>query len=177
MDGRKATIQLGYEHARWADERIFASAGALTSEEFLLSPQDGEPSVRDGLVHMLGWRIWWLAKLQGKRAPSTPKPGEFSTIERLRDAWRSADAARETALSNWNERALEEMLTYTAWDGSVATEPRWQALMHQVNHAVQHRSHLALKLAALGHSPGELDLINYVVETASNEPGSAEEPE
>lgn len=39
--------------------------------------------------------------------------------------------------------------------------PLWQALLHQVNHATQHRSEAALLLTAAGHSPGNLDFLVY----------------
>src|SRR5216117_3285151 len=37
----------------------------------------------------------------------------------------------------------------------------WQ-MIHQVNHAIQHRSEAAVMLTKLGHSPGWLDLLYFV---------------
>ena len=37
----------------------------------------------------------------------------------------------------------------------------WQALAHVVNHGTQHRSEAAVLLTSAGHSPGDLDMIDY----------------
>ena len=38
----------------------------------------------------------------------------------------------------------------------------WQIMLHQANHATQHRSEVAVMLTQFGHSPGDLDVLDYV---------------
>jgi uncharacterized damage-inducible protein DinB len=38
----------------------------------------------------------------------------------------------------------------------------WQALAHVVNHGTQHRSEAARPLTDVGHSPGDLDMVDYI---------------
>ena len=38
----------------------------------------------------------------------------------------------------------------------------WQMLAHVVNHGTQHRSEAAVLLTAAGHSPGDLDMVDYI---------------
>jgi uncharacterized damage-inducible protein DinB len=48
------------------------------------------------------------------------------------------------------------------FQGETWSYPLWQQLLHQVNHATQHRSEAALLLTRLGFSPGWLDLLVYL---------------
>jgi uncharacterized damage-inducible protein DinB len=40
--------------------------------------------------------------------------------------------------------------------------PLWQLLTHQVTHAQQHRSEIAIALTEFGYSPGWLDFLIYI---------------
>ena len=46
-------------------------------------------------------------------------------------------------------------------NGIVTPIPRWRMLQHVLYHSAQHRAEAALILTHLGHSPGNLDFINY----------------
>ena len=38
----------------------------------------------------------------------------------------------------------------------------WDMMAHVVNHGTQHRSEAAMALTAMGRSPGDLDLLDFV---------------
>lgn len=42
--------------------------------------------------------------------------------------------------------------------------PLWDMMWHVVNHSMQHRSEAAMALTALGRSPGDVDLLDYLDE-------------
>ena len=60
------------------------------------------------------------------------------------------------------------MVAYTNMQGERWAYPLWQQMIHQVNHATQHRSEAAMMLTKLDCSPGGLDLLYFVdVEAAA----------
>ncbi len=61
------------------------------------------------------------------------------------------------------EGGLASAATYSS-SSRVWTQPRWQLLLHQANHQMQHRSEIALWLTQLGCSPGNLDMLFYLRE-------------
>ncbi len=57
---------------------------------------------------------------------------------------------------------LDGVVSYVNFHGETWAYPLWQQILHQVNHATQHRSEAALLLTRLGYSPGWLDFLFYV---------------
>jgi uncharacterized damage-inducible protein DinB len=159
VDRLTAVIRLAYAHARWADARILATAEGLTDAQFTAPYPSGTGSIRDTLVHTLTWRRWWLEKMLARPVSPMSDPADFPTLARVRDAWHEEDAFADATLVGWNEAALAAEVVYSIADAPPWVHPRWEMLLHQVDHALQHRSELALRLTDLGHSPGELALI------------------
>jgi len=72
---------------------------------------------------------------------------------------------RETAefVANLDAAQLDQGVAYTNTSGQPQRIlPLWQLMVHQVNHATQHRSEIAAMLTHFGHSPGELDFLRYL---------------
>ena len=82
--------------------------------------------------------------------------GNYQLISSLRinrTVWQYTYTASIT-----NSSAVE----YTNVQGERWAYPLWQQMLHQVNHATQHRSEAAVILTDLGRSPGLLDLLYFV---------------
>jgi hypothetical protein len=54
-------IQLLYEYDRWANNRVWQAASAISVEQFARDLGGSFRSVRDTLVHIIGGKWIWLA--------------------------------------------------------------------------------------------------------------------
>src|SRR5438105_1214166 len=98
---------------------------------------------------------------------SPPEPA-FPGLAAIRARWDEVERDTQAFIATLDDARLAAPLTYTNMQGETWTYPLWQQMIHQVNHATQHRSEAAVLLTQLGHSPGWLDLLYFVdLRTAS----------
>jgi len=111
------------------------------------------------LVHQLGaaqrWRI--MFETQGDGEGPRPERDPLPTMEELRQRWDDEWSAVDAWLATLSDDFLQII-----FEGV----PIWQMMVHVVNHGTQHRSEAAALLTAEGHSPGDLDVIDYSDELA-----------
>jgi uncharacterized damage-inducible protein DinB len=152
------------EHARslvsfneWANDRILTAAEACTRDQFA--------QVRDTLTHLLGTQIFWRRLWNGEGADGIEdylreRTGNITTPEQLWSAF---------AQSHDDMRAFVTGLDDPDWHRSnkwwrpysEAELPLGDSIVQVINHGTQHRSEVALRLTGFGHSPGDLDYLNF----------------
>ena len=138
---------------RWATTKILDAATGVDDGTWAATNVVDERGLGGMLVHHLGaWQRWRHA-LTGAPGPApAPEDGPLLEPAGLRAAW-----AREwAAYDAWFDRMDPSWLDQTE-DGISL----WQALAHVVNHGTQHRSEAAVLLTGAGHSPGDLDMVDY----------------
>jgi uncharacterized damage-inducible protein DinB len=150
-----------YAYSAWANARILDTAEQLTPEQFTTSG-DGFDSVRDTLVHTASVQWLWLERWRETSPPELWDPADFADIAALRSRWEAVEAATSEYVATLREPDLARVMSYVNFQDERWAYPLWRQLLHQVNHATQHRSEAALLLTRLGYSPGWLDLLVYV---------------
>jgi uncharacterized damage-inducible protein DinB len=153
-----------YEYNSWANTRILDTCAPLTQSEFLKGEGSSttNPSIRDTLVHMMGAQEVWLARWGGVSPTRLLDPADFGSLPLIRQYWQLVDVHTRGYLEAAQDDVLQETMHYTNTRGKSFAYPRWMTMVHQVNHATQHRSEIALLLTQAGHSPGDLDLLIYM---------------
>ena len=154
-------IRALYVYNAWANARILDTAAQLTPEQFTTSG-DGLDSVRDTLVHTASVQWLWLERWHGTSPRELWDPADFPDIAALRARWEEVEEATSAYIAPLREPDLARVVSYVNFQGETWSYPLWQQLLHQVNHATQHRSKAALLLTRLGFSPGWLDLLVYL---------------
>lgn len=155
-------VTLLYDYNYSANQRILAQAGQLDPAQLDLVMLEGLGSVRVILTHALGAERLWLRRWRGEVPVGMLRPEEVPSLAELAALWRGEERQMRDFLAGLGDADLDRVITYTNLRGDPFAERLGPMLLHVLNHGTQHRSEVAALLTALGHSPGDLDLINYL---------------
>jgi uncharacterized damage-inducible protein DinB len=157
-----------YAYGAWANTRILETVAHLTLEQYTAA-SDGCDSIRDTLVHTASVQWLWLERWRENLPRALWDPAEFPDVAALQTRWAEVEEATSAYITTLREPDLARVVSYVNIQDETWAYPLWQQLLHQVNHATQHRSEAALLLTRLGYSPGWLDLLVYVDEQGSDQ--------
>jgi uncharacterized damage-inducible protein DinB len=160
--GSLTMIQTLYRYGTWATGRILEEAAHLSTAEFTQDAPGGSASVRDTLVHLVWGEDLWLARMREAPSPVHPDPNDFPDLATIRSRWEDVDSAMIRFVNQLTVYDLDRYVSYVNSLDETWEYPIWQMLMHQANHATQHRSELAMMLTSYDYSPGWLDLMIFI---------------
>src|SRR3954451_13911985 len=149
-----------YAYNVWANNLILDRAERLSQEQLLATDQRGV-SIWDTLAHTLDAQWIWLQRWLGISPREHLDAANFPDVATLRQRWEEVERESNDYLVRLDEAQLAQPLSYVNTRGERWVYPLWQQMMHQVNHATQHRSEVAWRLTALGLSPGDIDYLFY----------------
>jgi uncharacterized damage-inducible protein DinB len=155
-------IQTLYRYNAWANARILDTATPLSTEQLLAGGGASHESLRDTLVHTMSGQWIYLERWRGRSPRAMLDPLRFSDLPSIRRHWGRIELDTHEFLAELSDPTLAREVEYTNTEGARWTYPLWQQMIHQVNHATQHRSEAAVMLTQLGHSPGWLDFLYYI---------------
>jgi uncharacterized damage-inducible protein DinB len=157
-----AVIRNLYEYSAWANARILDTAAVLTPAQLLAPGGASFDSVRDTLVHTMGVQWLYLERWQGRSPRALPEAAGFPDLATIRTRWNEIERDTQAFVAGLDDARLAAEVAYTNMQDETWAYPLWQQMIHQVNHATQHRSEAAVLLTQLGYSPGWLDLLYFV---------------
>jgi uncharacterized damage-inducible protein DinB len=150
------------QYSRWATLANLDAAAKLTEDELHRPMGDSFKGVLGTLVHTFRADRVWLNRLKGDvKAPMIPK-GESFTFAELREAWTKVLEELESVIGGFSEEDLAaDIRFFSVVKQKELQVPRWQAILHMVNHASYHRGQITTMLLQLNHQPASTDLIFY----------------
>jgi uncharacterized damage-inducible protein DinB len=158
---RVTEIAALFDYNAWANERILRAASGLTDEQFTATTRFPRASLRGCLFHVLGAVRVHLAAWRGLPSPPDRAAADYPSVAALVAQWHADEADLRAFLATLTDADLDRPRTVTfADEGVQVTAPLWQLMAHVVNHGTQHRSDAAQILTELGHSPGDLDMMD-----------------
>jgi uncharacterized damage-inducible protein DinB len=142
-----SAIRTLYTYSAWANERVL-DAAAHIEPALLFTPGPGGDAIRDTLVHTMSAQWLWLQRCEGASSGTLWDPAEFPDLSTLRARWSAVEEKTRVYIAGLTGPDLERVVSYVNFQGERWAYPVWQQLLHQVNHATQHRSEVALMLTA-----------------------------
>jgi len=161
----KQDILTLYNYNQWANARILKAAANVTQEQYLASASFPHGGLRGTLVHAMFAEWIWRTRWEGTSPTTRLNPDDFPTLEALRARWAEEEKQLMDFVADVSEERLNATFNYQNTSGKPFTKILWQVMAHVVNHGTQHRTEAAAILTDLGHSPGDIDMISFLIES------------
>ena len=88
---------------------------------------------------------------------------DLSDLEKVRAFWQRDEATMRAYLESLDDDAVNAEIDYGSAQGRAAQSKKlWQIVMHIINHGTHHRSELARYFTDCGHSPGDIDFMDFL---------------
>lgn len=155
-------IQTLYQYNAWANARILDTTTQLSLEQFLSSRGASYDSMRDTLVHTMSGQWIFQERWRGRSPRVMLNAQQVADLASIRARWEGIERETQAFVAGLTDAQLAGGVEYTNTEGERWVYPLWQQMIHQVNHATQHRSEAAVMLTQFGYSPGWLDFLYYV---------------
>ena len=165
---RLAEVFTLFDFNYWANRHVLEIAGRLTPAQWTAPRDVTERDLRGTLVHTLDVEWSWRLRLQKRPkdewGPDVElKPSDYPNVASLAGHW----ASDETQMREWLS-SLDDAALAAVWnDGGKDAFPLWYFLAHIITHSQQQRSDAAILLTRAGHSPGNIEFLDYADWSAS----------
>ncbi len=158
----KQDILTLYQYNQWANAKILNAAAQATREQYLAPAAFPHGGLCGTLVHIMFAEWIWRNRWEGTSFTYRLKSKEFPTLETLCARWKEEEQKLMDFVDRLTDEKLNSTISYTNTSGKPFTRILWHMMAHVVNHGTQHRAEAAALLTALGHSPGDIDLIYFL---------------
>ena len=138
--------------------RVWDSIDQITEEQFLADDAYSRGSIRNLMVHLANTDSNWLAGLKNIPESEDPPRREYEDYPdraSVRAFWEATAKDVAEYLETLTEPALEE-------NPVDIPSPRWQVLLHIINHGTDHRSTVLQRLHEFGAPTFDQDLIYWL---------------
>ncbi|NJM40030.1 MAG: hypothetical protein HC853_04290 [Anaerolineae bacterium] len=158
-------FQFLFEYNSWRNQKILNKAAQIQPWQFDAPTTYPWVSLRGTLVHLMGAEWLWFQRLHDGDSPKALLlKDEFLDLQSIVARWSAIETNWRNWVSELDDAALAQPVSYKLLSGSPANDPLWALLLHVVNHGTQHCAEMAQMLTDYGQSPGNIDLLFLVRE-------------
>ncbi len=146
---------------KWADDIYFGLPAQFPAGKAEEDTGISFQSFTGTLQHIYKAELLWFRRVQNDLYP---KIGDITIpdhIEQWQELWNGLHFAWIRWAETIEESGWEETVIHRTTSGSEMQLPRWQVIMHLVNHGSYHRGQLASLMRQAGLRPPSTDLIAF----------------
>jgi uncharacterized damage-inducible protein DinB len=155
------------DYSAWATRLVLDACSSLTPDQLDSELGASHSSLLRTFRHIHdGERVWLrrLIEVDNERLPPGPAPEhsfEF-IVQSWPELWRGYREWIEAVSADELMEEISTLLPSTVLAGGAELRvPRWQIVLHAVNHSTFHRGQIITMLRALGATPPATDLTFY----------------
>ena len=152
------------QHNYWANKRILACANLVTTEQLMQPANFDHESAFQTLRHILDveWS-WRLMAQQVKAIELLWDVEDLSNLAKVEAFWRSDETTMLSYIGSMDEAAINADIEFgSSQERDPQSAKLWQIMLHIVDHGSQHRSELARYFSDCGHSPGDINFLDFL---------------
>lgn len=138
--------------------RVWESIDQITEEQFVADDAYSRGSIRNLMVHLTNTDSNWLAGLKNIPESEDPPKRKYEDYPDRASVHRFWNATAKD-LADYAETLAEAELGENPID---IQNPRWQVLLHIINHGTDHRSTVLQRLHEFGAPTFDQDLIFWL---------------
>jgi uncharacterized damage-inducible protein DinB len=152
-----ATAEM-YRHNLWATMRLLDACAALTDEQLDATMPGTFGSIRATLLHWLRNEDRYVSFLRGEQPNPRLKVDPFPGFDALRESAELSGSALVEIAENLHE---DPILRTMSDEGEPVELPIMVLVIQALNHATEHRTHIASLMGAQGIEPPGSDGWTY----------------
>jgi uncharacterized damage-inducible protein DinB len=159
-------LRMMARYNKWANAQLNTAVMNISHDAYMAEREAFFGSIHGGLNHILLVDRIWRGRVEGN-----PHPADRLDIivTDSREAFLRERLAEDDILidftDSFDEKSLDEKVTYSSLIGFTGTDPRRLILAHMFNHATHHRGQIHALLTQVPADPPPLDLMVYIRET------------
>jgi len=146
---------------KWADNIWFDAFLQLPAGKAEENAGVSFQSCSGTLAHIYKVEIIWFRRMQGDLYPKLSDITVPDHTDQWRELWNGLHHAWIEWAKSVDDEGWEHIVTHRFSTGGEMQAPRWQVLIHLVNHGSYHRGQLASLLRQADIKPPSTDLIAF----------------
>jgi uncharacterized damage-inducible protein DinB len=156
-------ILLGHmDYSAWATRQLLAACSGVEPQQLECELGSSHSSILGTFRHIYDGERVWLDRLNDDgewRLPPGPAP-EYS-FAFLIEAWPKLWKGYRECLERASESDFSHEFVTLLPNDTFLRGPRWQIVLHVVNHSSLHRGQIISMLRSVGARPANADLMSY----------------